>query len=123
MQIVSLPNLPPPAGHYSPAVIHNGTIYVSGQLPIDPISKTNPASIEEQTLLVLQKIETIVIEAGSTKERILQMRIYISDGGLWEQVNKTYASFFGGHKPARCIIPTKELHFGSLIEAEAIAHC
>lgn len=113
--------MPKSNGHYSMCIEHNGTIYTAGQLPIDPVSKSIPKTIEKQTKLVLEKIETIVIAAGSSKNQIIQMRLYISDIELWTRVNIVYAEFFGKHKPVRAVIPTRELHYGCLIEVEAIA--
>ena len=121
MKIISTENMPSSNGHYSQVVEHQGTLYLSGQLPIDPVTKKIPESVEEQTRVVLSKIELLLNEAGSGKNQVIQMRIYISDIALWDQVNDVYSEFFGDHKPARCIVPTRELHFGSLIEVEAIA--
>ncbi len=121
MKIIDSPVMPKSNGHYSMCIEHNGTIYTAGQLPIDPVSKSIPKTIEKQTKLVLEKIETIVIAAGSSKNQIIQMRLYISDIELWTRVNIVYAEFFGKHKPVRAVIPTRELHYGCLIEVEAIA--
>lgn len=113
--------MPESNGHYSQAIAHNGVLYISGQLPVDPLTKVIPPSIEEQTQVTLKKIGLILEEAGSSKQQIIQMRVYISDIALWDKVNSIYAAFMGDHKPVRCIVPTRELHFGCLIEIEAIA--
>jgi len=121
MNIIQSPDMPLSNGHYSMCIEHNGTLYTAGQLPIDPVSKLIPETIEEQTQLVLAKIETIVKAGGSSKENIIQMRLYISDISLWSRVNEVYAGFFGKHKPVRAVIPTRDLHYGCLIEVEAVA--
>lgn len=113
--------MPEVKGHYSPVVEHNGILYLSGQIPVDPLTGTIPHTIEEQTSLVLRKIELLLIESGSSLNQVLQMRIYLTDIELWDQVNKVYSEFFSGHKPARCIVPAGRLHYGCLIEAEATA--
>jgi len=100
---------------------HKGILYLSGQLPIDPVSKHIPANIEDQTRQVLANIEFLLIESGSSKNHVLQMRVYLSDIKLWDKVNKVYSQFFGDHKPVRSVVPTRELHFGCLIEIEATA--
>lgn len=64
----------------------------------------------------------IVEAAGSQKEKILRMTLYISDIELWDKVDAVYTEFFGEHKPARTIVPTNELHFGFKIEMDAIAY-
>ncbi len=121
MKVLHTVNMPKANGHYSQCIEHNGILYLSGQLPINQDSKAIPTSIEEQTDLVLKNIETILNEAGSSKNKVLQARIYISDIKLWEQVNNRYSFFFQKHKPVRCVIPTRELHFGCLIEIEITA--
>ncbi|MBT4155684.1 MAG: RidA family protein [Candidatus Marinimicrobia bacterium] len=121
MKIINTPNMPVSNGHYSQCIEHNGILYLSGQLPIERETKTIPATIEEQTDLVFKNVETILKEAGSNKKNVLQVRVYISSINLWDKVNDGYSNFFEDHKPVRCIIPTRELHFGSLIEVEITA--
>jgi len=113
--------MPAVKGHYSPVVEHGGLLYVSGQVPVDPVTLKVPDTIEKQTELVLSKIEFLLKESGSSRKKVLQARIYITDMSLWDQVNSVYAGFFGKHKPARCVIPVGKLHYGCLIEAEAVA--
>lgn len=111
-----------PAGHYSPGVICGGMLYVSGQLPIDPITgERESGSIVAQTLLVLRNLERILSAAGSRRELVVQTTIYISDIDLWDKVNAVYAEFFGEHRPARAVVPTSALHHGFLIELSACA--
>ncbi|MBQ2059142.1 MAG: RidA family protein, partial [Firmicutes bacterium] len=59
--------------------------------------------------------------AGTTKDRVAMCRVYIPDMALWDEVNDIYAEFFGDHKPARVVVPTRNLHHGVLIEIEATA--
>lgn len=121
MKIIDSPSLPPANGHYSQCIAYNSTLYLSGQLPIDPVTREIPKSIEEQTDLVLSNIELILKEADVTKKDIIQVRLYIADIGLWDKVNQQYSIFFGDHKPVRSIIPVSELHFGCLLEIEVMA--
>ncbi len=74
-----------------------------------------------QTRLVLDKVENILREYGLTKRNIVKTTAFITDIESWEEVNEIYAEFFGDYKPARSIIPVSDLHFGCLIELEAIA--
>ena len=78
-------------------------------------------SIEAQTELALRNIERILFAANSDLNHVLQMTIYISDIELWGKVNEVYARVLGEHKPARAIVPVKDLHFGTKIEIQAIA--
>jgi 2-iminobutanoate/2-iminopropanoate deaminase len=115
-------NAPLPGGHYSQAVVYNGLVFVSGQLSINP--KTGEkmlGSIEEQTEQALMNVAEILKAADSDLARVLKMTVYISDINLWAAVNQVYARVMGQHQPARAVIPTGELHYGFLIEIEAIA--
>jgi 2-iminobutanoate/2-iminopropanoate deaminase len=122
MQKIKLPNAPEPLGHYSPAVVHNGLIFVSGQLPRNAeTGEVETGAIEWQTELVLRNVEQILLAANSDLNHVLQFTIYVSEMELWDKVNAVYARILGEHKPARAIVPVKELHFGTKIEIQAIA--
>ena len=122
MKKISTPNAPKAAGHYSQAVVHNGVVYISGQLAVDPQSgERELGSIEEQTEQALKNVIAIAEAAGSDINHILKSTVYISDIALWGKVNEVYAQFFGDHRPARAVVPTKELHYGFLVEIEAVA--
>lgn len=122
MEVISTPNAPKPAGHYSQAIVHNNLVYVSGQLPVDPESgEKRIGSIEEQTEQALKNLSEILKAAGSNLNQVMKTTVYISDIELWNQVNAVYARFFGKHRPARAVVPTRNLHFGFQIEIEAIA--
>ena len=122
MNFVQPSDQPRPKGHYSPGVVHNGLVYVSGQLPMD-LKTREPftGSIEEQTELALRNVEAVLHEAGSDLDHVVQMTIYVSDIELWGKVNETYARVLGDHRPARAVIPVKDLHFDTKIEIAAIA--
>ncbi|MBK8303101.1 MAG: RidA family protein [Chloracidobacterium sp.] len=122
MKVIQPENQPTPKGHYSPGIEHHGVVYVSGQLPMS-LDTREPftGSIEEQTELALRNVEHVLKAAGSDLSRVLQMTIYVSDMELWGRVNETYARVLGDHRPARAMIPVKELHFGTQIEIQAIA--
>lgn len=122
MKKVQIEGAPKPAGHYSSAVLHNGFIFVSGQLPTDPETRqVVDGGIEAQAERAIRNVENVLKAAGSDLDHVVQMTVYIADGDLWGPVNDVYARIFGEHKPARAIIPVKEMHHGSLIEIQAIA--
>jgi 2-iminobutanoate/2-iminopropanoate deaminase len=119
---ISTPDAPRPAGHYSQAIVHGGTVYVSGQLPIDPqTGEKRIGSIEEQTEQALKNLAEILRAANSDLNQVVKTTVYVSDIELWGRVNAVYAKFFGDHRPARAVVPTRELHYGFQIEIEAIA--
>ncbi len=121
MKIVSTPKLPAANGHYSTCIEHGGLLYLSGQLPFDPETREMPEGIEAQTEQTLRNIDLVLREAGSSRDKVLQMRLYIPRIEMWDAVNQVYSEFFADHKPARCVVPTRELHFGALVEIEATA--
>ena len=109
-------------GHYSPGVISHGTLYISGQLPIDPATgKIAEGGAAAQTRAALENVERILLAAGVKKENVVLCRVYIPDVSLWDEVNAAYAEYFGEHRPARVMVPTTALHHGALVEIEAIA--
>lgn len=115
-------NQPVPKGHYSPAVEFKGLIFVSGQLPMNyQTGEVETGNIEKQTELALRNVEAILLEANSDLNHVLQMTIYISEMDDWSAVNEVYRRILGEHKPARAIVPVKDLHFGTKIEIQAIA--
>ena len=113
---------PAPAGHYSQAIRHNGLVFVSGQLPLDPVSKeVVEGGIEAQMSQVMANISAILEASGSGLDNILKATIYIPDSSYWPEINRVYAECMGDHKPARAVIPCGELHYGVLLEMEVIA--
>ena len=95
---------------------------MSGQLPRNAVTgEVETGAIEAQTELALRNVEAILLEANSDLNHVLQFTIYVSEMELWNQVNETYARILGEHKPARAIVPVKNLHFGTKIEIQAIA--
>ena len=95
MQKIKLPNTPEPKGHYSPAVVHNGLIFVSGQLPMNhQTGEVETGAIELQTELALRNVEAILLEANSDLNHVLQMTIYISEMEIGDKVNEVYKRDF-----------------------------
>jgi 2-iminobutanoate/2-iminopropanoate deaminase len=113
---------PTPGGHYSQAVVYNGLVFVAGQLSIDPrTGEKMLGSIEEQTEQALKNVAAILKAANSDLSRVLKMTVYVSDIDLWGRVNEVYARVLGENRPARAVIPTGDLHYGFLIEIDAVA--
>lgn len=122
MEMIQAKRVAPPGGHYSHAVSHNGLVYVSGQLPLrDGETTLVEGTVEEQTAQAIENLRRVLEAAGSSLERVIKTTVYVSDMSLWERVNREYARAFGGHKPARSVVPTMVLHHGFCVEIEAIA--
>ncbi len=122
MQCVSTPRAPAARGHYSQAVVHGGLVYVAGQLPIvpdDPERRLEP--FEAQARQVIDNVIAILEASGSGAERVLKSTVYIADVDHWAAFNALYAERFGAHRPARTVVPVARLHYGYLVEMDAIA--
>jgi 2-iminobutanoate/2-iminopropanoate deaminase len=121
MHTITTDTAPAAGGHYSQAMVHNGLVFVAGQLPIVPGQKEHVVgTIEEQTEQVLRNVGAILEAAGSGLDHALQMTIYVSDMALWGRVNATYAKVLGDHKPTRAVVPVGALHYGYQIEVQAV---
>lgn len=119
---VSTPGAPAPAGHYSQATVHQGVVYVAGMLPLDPRTRELvPGGIEAQLERTLLNIEAVLVAAGSDWAHALKLTVYVPDITLWPAVNATYARVLGDARPARAVIPTRELKPGVLCEIDCIA--
>ena len=109
--------------HYSSAVVYEGIVYVSGQLPMDPkTGEPVEGPIEVHARQALENLLDVLRAAGSSKEKVIRTTAYIPDVSLWGKANEVYAEFFGDHKPARTVVPSRELHYSCLIEIDAIAY-
>jgi 2-iminobutanoate/2-iminopropanoate deaminase len=122
MEIILTENAPAPRGHYSQAVVHAGLVYVSGTLPLDPATG-QPAGgeVEAQAERALENLKAVLEAAGSGLDCVLKTTVYVSDISLWSRVNAVYARYFGDHRPARTMAPVSALHYGCLVEIDAIA--
>lgn len=118
MKELIVPSLPPPNGHYSHAVIFNGAVYVSGILPMGVRPE---ADVKDQFKAVFDTIEKILAESGSDLNQVVNCRLYIADLRDWGEINALYTERFGQHRPARVVVPVKELHFGYRLEVELMA--
>ena len=114
--------LNPPSGHYSHATVANGLVFVSGQLPIAPDgTRLIHESFERQALQTLANVEAVLRAAGSSVAQLVQVRVYLADIAMWPAFNALYAEWAGDARPARAVAPTGPLHFGLLVEVEAVA--
>lgn len=119
---VATQNVCHPMGHYSQATVHRGIVYVSGQLALRPDgSHMEDRPLEEQVRQALSNVLAIVQAAGGSAGSILKVTLYLVNVENWPVVNNIYKEFFGDHRPARSVVPVPALHYGYLIEIDAIA--
>jgi reactive intermediate/imine deaminase len=122
MHSVTTGNAPAAGGHYSQAIVHGGLVYVAGQLPLVPgDAQRRLASFEEQAEQVISNVIAILEAAGSGADRIVRTTVYIADIAHWPAFNAIYARRLGDHRPARTVVPVAQLHYGFLLEMDAIA--
>ena len=121
MKIVSSPQIPAPAGHYSHATLAAGLVFVSGQLPLTSPGKEIPEGIDAQVVQAMANVEHILLAAGSSLDRLVSVQLFIADVSLWPDVNRIYAQIMGPSRPARTIVPVGALHYGALVEINAVA--
>jgi 2-iminobutanoate/2-iminopropanoate deaminase len=114
---------PAPVGPYSQAVVQDGIVYASGQIPLDPSTgKLVQGSIEAQAEQVFMNLRAVLAAADSSMDRVLRASIYLTDLSLFPRVNEVYARQFSeGPKPALSTIGVAALPLGAEIEVDVIA--
>lgn len=120
MKFGSTDKAPAAAGHYSQAVIANGFVFVSGQLP-GRLGGGLPEGVEAQTRQAFANVEAILEAVGSALNQVVSATVYVSDIAHWPEINRVYAEIFGAHKPARTVTVSPQLHYGALIEVQIVA--
>lgn len=123
-KVIATTNAPAAIGPYSQAIQAGNTLYVSGQLPIDPATGAFAAEdIGGQTRQSLKNIGAILAEAGCTYDDIVKVTVLLADIADFAPMNAVYAEFFTGACPARAAFAVKDLPKGALVEIEAVAVC
>lgn len=121
-RIISTTAAPGAIGPYSQAVEANGTLYISGQVPIDPATgKIVEGGITEQTTQALKNIRAILLAAGYTLDDVVKSTCLLSDMSDFKAMNEAYARFYTSEQPARAAYAVKGLPLGALIEIETVA--
>jgi 2-iminobutanoate/2-iminopropanoate deaminase len=108
-----------PRGHYSHSAAGGGLLFLSGQLPNPAIG--NDASFGAQVRSAIGQLFAVLRDGGSTPDDLLKINAYIVGIEHWPEFNTVYSELLGGIKPARAVIPVPALHYGWLIEVDAIA--
>jgi len=113
---------PKPAGHYAQATVSGAHVFVSGQLPIRPDGRPlDDDGFEAQARQAIQNMLELVRAAGSSPQQLVKVTAYIVGIDNWARFNAVYASMLPDARPARSVVPVPELHYGYLVEIDAIA--
>jgi 2-iminobutanoate/2-iminopropanoate deaminase len=121
-RIVITKDAPQPVGPYSQAVISNGLVFVSGQLPIDPVTGNIVSeSVTGQTTQVMKNLQAVLEAAGSGLDRVLKATVYVKDLSQFGAMNEVFARFFTQNPPARATIEAARLPRDVLVEIDVIA--
>jgi len=121
-KIINTENAPAAVGPYSQAVEVNGTLYISGQLPLDPATgKFVEGGIQEQTEQVLKNVEAILQEAGYSFKDVVKSTCLMDNMGDFAAMNEVYAKYYTEELPARAAYEVAKLPLGAMVEIETIA--
>ncbi|MEA2107538.1 MAG: RidA family protein [Bacteroidota bacterium] len=120
-KIIYTEKAPKAIGPYSQAVEINGTLYISGQVPVNPTTGEMPAGIEAQTEQVMKNIGAILEAAGYSYKNVVKSTCLLSDMANFKAMNEVYGSFYKENPPARAAYGVVQLPLGALVEIETIA--
>jgi reactive intermediate/imine deaminase len=119
-KIISTPAAPAAIGTYSQAVRAGDTVYMSGQIGLDPATMQMVEGIEAQIVRVFENLQAVAAAAGATLDSAVKVNIYLTDLANFAKVNETMARYFSQPYPARAAVGVKELPRGALVEADAV---
>lgn len=122
MKPIATPDAPAAIGPYSQAMVSDGWIYVSGQIPLDPESgELATGGIEGQTHRVFRNLRAVLEAAGGSLGTVVKTTVFLSDMADFSAMNQIYAEYFGDHRPARACVQAAALPRSVDVEIEAIA--
>jgi 2-iminobutanoate/2-iminopropanoate deaminase len=121
-EIIATDRAPKAVGAYAQAVRANGMLFLSGQIPLDPVSgEMISGDVAAQTRRVMDNLRAVLEGAGSALENVVKCTIYLVDMNDFAVVNQTYAEYFPAAKPARATVAVAALPRGSRVEIDMIA--
>jgi reactive intermediate/imine deaminase len=118
--IISTPNAPAAIGTYSQAVRVGDTVYMSGQIGLDPASMQMVDGIDGQIVRVFENLKAVAEAAGGSLADVVKLNVFLTDLTNFAKVNETMAKYFSEPFPARAAVGVKELPRGALVEADAV---
>ena len=120
-KIIAADQAPAAVGPYSQAVLVNGLLFVSGQIPVNPADGSVAESIEDQSHQALKNVGAILAEAGLSYEDVVKTTVLLADIADFKAMNAVYAEYFTQDKPARACFQVAALPLGVKVEIEVIA--
>lgn len=121
MQIISTEQAPKAIGPYSQAIVIDGWIHTSGQIPLTATGEKLGGDITAQTEQVFDNLEAVLAAGRSALARVVSVNVYMTDLGEFAQMNEVFARRFGAHRPARSTVQVAALPTGARVEIAAIA--
>lgn len=122
LKIVATDSAPKAIGPYSQAIVSNGFVFVSGQIPIDPATdQLVVGPIASQTQQVMSNLSAILEAAGSSLAQVVKTTVYLKDMADFQEMNGVYGSHFPDHKPARATVQVARLPRDVGVEIDAVA--
>ena len=118
--IIATPHAPAAIGTYSQAVRVGDTVYLSGQIGLDPASMQMVDGIDAQIVRVFENLKAVAEAAGGSLADVVKLNVFLIDLANFAKVNETMAKYFGEPFPARAAVGVKELPRGALVEADAV---
>ena len=120
--IIQTPDAPAAIGTYSQAVRVDHTVYLSGQIGLDPSSMQMVEGIEAQIHRVFQNLRAVTIAAGGSMDDVVKLKIFLTDLGNFAKVNEIMATYFHQPYPARAAVGVASLPRGALVEADGVMY-
>lgn len=121
-KVIATDRAPCAIGPYSQAIVSNGFVFLSGQIPLDPATgQVVPGGIAEQTARVLENVQAVLQAAGSSLDQVVKTTVYLKDLSHFAAMNEVFARFFPINPPARAAIEAARLPRNVLVEIDAIA--
>ncbi len=121
MQVVATQAAPQAIGPYSQAIVSDGWIFTSGQIPLTAAGEKVGGSIKEQTAQVFDNLEAILESVGTSLAKVVSVTVYMTDLGEFAEMNEVFAQRFGSHRPARSTVQVVALPTGARVEISATA--
>ena len=120
--VITSPNAPAAIGTYSQAIKAGNTVYLSGQIPLDPKTLELVQGFEEQTVQVFENLKAVIEAAGGSFKDVVKLNIFLTDLSHFAKVNEIMAQYVPQPWPARAAVGVSQLPKGARVEVECILH-